>query len=81
VDANAVVEAAKTGVIITAEDHNIIGGLGSAVAEVIAENSLNVKFSRVGAQDRFAESGPAKELFEKYGLSARHIAEAAKKLI
>jgi transketolase len=80
-DVQAVVEAAKTGAIVTAEDHNIIGGLGSAVAEVIAEKKLNVPFARIGAQDRFAESGPAKELFEKYGLSARHIAEAVKKLL
>lgn len=80
-DVQAVIEAAKTGVIITAEDHNIIGGLGSAVAEVIAEKRLNVKFSRIGAQDRFAESGPAKELFEKYGLNAKHIAESVKKML
>jgi transketolase len=80
-DVQAVIDAAKTSVIITAEDHNIIGGLGSAVAEVIAEKKLNVSFKRIGVLDRFAESGPGKELFEKYGLSARHIAEAVKNLI
>ena len=80
-DNKAVIKAAETKAIITAEDHNIIGGLGSAVAEVIAEEKLDVVFKRIGAKDRFAESGPYKELFEKYGLSAKHIADAVKKAI
>ncbi|MBN2454801.1 transketolase family protein [Candidatus Woesearchaeota archaeon] len=77
-DREAIIKAAETGVVITAEDHNIIGGLGSAVAEVLAEEKLDVAFKRIGAQDRFAESGPAKELFEKYGLNGKHIAAAVK---
>ena len=80
-DRKAVVEAAKTGVIITAEDHNIYGGLGSAVAEVIAEEGLSVKFSMIGVKDRFAESDTQKVLFKKYGLDAEAIAATVKKAI
>ncbi len=80
-DENAVVEAAKTGIVISAEDHNICGGLGDAVAEVIAEKKLGVKFERMGIKDRFAESGSMEELYRKYGMDAEAIAKAAKKLI
>lgn len=80
-DRKAVADAAKTGVIITAEDHNIYGGLGSAVAEVIAEEGLKVAFDMVGVKDRFAESDSQKVLFKKYGMDAEAIAKVAKKLI
>ena len=79
-DRQAVIEAAKTGTIITAEDHNIRGGLGSAVAEVIAEEKLNVKFHMVGVNDRFAESDTQKVLFKKYGLDAEAIAAIVRDL-
>jgi transketolase len=67
--------------IITIEEHSIIGGLGSAVAEVLAENSCSIKFKRIGVQDIFCESGEPEELFEKYGLNASHIVKTAKKLM
>jgi transketolase len=68
--------AARTGAIVTAEDHSIIGGLGSAVAETLAEN-LPTRMRRIGWQDTYGESGPNDALLEKYGLTARHVAEAA----
>ncbi len=81
IDRRAIVDAAETGTIITAEDHNILGGLGSAVAEVIAEEGLDVKFGMVGVKDRFAESDSQKVLFRKYGLDAEAIAKMVKKLV
>ncbi|MBI2175942.1 transketolase family protein [Candidatus Woesearchaeota archaeon] len=81
IDREAIIAAAKTGTIITAEDHNINGGLGSAVAEVIAEEKLCVKFEMVGVKDRFAESDSQKVLFRKYGLDAEAIAAAVRKAI
>ncbi len=74
IDREAIIAAAKTRTIITAEDHNILGGLGSAVAEVIAEEGLAVKFQMIGVKDRFAESDTQKVLFKKYGLDAEAIA-------
>lgn len=61
--------------IVTVEDHNIIGGLGSAVAEVLAESGFSGRLLRLGLQDRYGESGEAKDLYEKYGLSANRIVE------
>ena len=76
-DADAVVEAAdKSQRIVTVEDHNINGGLGSAVAEVLAERGKACQLVRLGLRD-FGESGEGEELYDKYGLSASHIAEAA----
>ena len=66
--------------MVTAEEHNIIGGLGSAVAEVIAEN-YPVPLRRVGIKDTFSESGKPEELMKKYGLTSDDIAEAAINLI
>jgi transketolase len=70
--------AAEAKVVLTAENHSVIGGLGSAVAETIAEAGLGRPLRRIGLQDTFAEgslSGPY--LFEKYGLSTRSLIEAA----
>jgi transketolase len=64
-------------VLITAENHSVIGGLGSAVAEVLALEGLSPRFGMIGVQDVFAEGGSTPFLFEKYGLTARHIAEKA----
>lgn len=64
--------AAKTGKVVTVEEHSIIGGLGSAVAEVLAEKQP-AKLLRIGVEDRFGESGPAVKLLEKYGLDAAGI--------
>jgi len=76
-DCEAIVKAAKMcGKIVTAEEHSIIGGLGSAVAEVLAEE-CPVPLRRIGLRDVFGESGKPAELLEKYGLTAKHIAEAA----
>ncbi len=77
-DKEAVVKAAKkTGCIVTAEEHNIIGGLGSAVAEVVAEE-CPVPVIRVGVNDEFGKSGPAVELLHLYGLDAENIVAKAK---
>jgi transketolase len=65
--------ARETGGIITAEEHSVIGGLGSAVAEVLAENKIAVNFKRMGIQDRFSESGDPSDLLEKYELNEKHM--------
>jgi len=72
--------AKETRALLTCEDHSIIGGLGSAVAEVLAEKA-HVPFSRIGVRDVFGESGSPKELKAKYGLSHEHIAAEAKRLL
>ncbi|MEK6808183.1 MAG: transketolase family protein [Nanoarchaeota archaeon] len=72
--------AKKTNAIVTAEDHNIIGGLGSAVAEILVEN-YPCKMIRIGVKDRFGESGKPDELYKKYGLSSEHIVKAVKKIL
>ncbi len=73
-DKNAIIAAAKKyGKIVTAEEHQITGGLGSAVAEVLAENSPT-QLLRIGMPDRFGESGKAEELLSKYQLDAKGIA-------
>ena len=72
-DEEIVIAAAKaTGKIFTVEEHSIIGGLGSAVAECVAENHP-VKVTRIGVRDVFGESGPAKDLLKKYELDAEGI--------
>ncbi|SHJ86365.1 transketolase family protein [Tepidibacter formicigenes] len=81
IDTDIIVKAAKeTGAIITAEEHNVIGGLGSAVSEVLAEN-YPVPVKRVGVKDTFGESGTPNELLEKYGLTADEIVKAVKEVI
>ncbi len=70
----------KTGCCVTAEEHSIVGGLGSAVAEVLAE-SRPAPMERVGTMDTFGESGKPAELMAKYGLTAEHIADAARKSV
>lgn len=69
--------AAETGAIVTAEEHNILGGLGSAVAESVAE-TCPVPVLRVGMNDTYGHSGSVPALLERYGLTAAHIAETAK---
>ena len=63
--------------VITAENHSIVGGLGSAVAEAVAEAGVGVPLRRVGLDDVFAESGSREFLFAKYGLSVRNIVRVA----
>lgn len=72
--------ARETGAIVTAEEHNIIGGLGGAVAEPLSRR-YPVPQEYVGVHDMFGESGSARDLIEKYGLSHRHIIEAAQKAV
>ena len=81
IDANAIIKAAEeTGAIVTAEEHNILGGLGSAVSEVVvAHKPVPMEF--VGVQDTFGESGTPKELMAKYGLTAEAIVKAVKKVV
>lgn len=80
-DHEAVIKAAKeTKGIVTAEEHTILGGLGSAVAEVLAENHP-AKMKRIGVKDTFGESGTPAELLEKYGLTANDIVKAVKEVL
>jgi transketolase len=80
-DVAAVVAVAeRTGAIVTAEDHSIIGGLGGAVAETLAEHRPT-PMRRVGLRDTFGESGPNDAILEKYGLTPRHVADTASSLL
>lgn len=73
-------KAKKTGAFVTAEDHSMIGGLGSAVCEYLS-GACPVPVIRVGVPDHFGESGTQDELYKKYGLTADNIIEAAKQAI
>ena len=80
-DAETIVASArKTGWVVTAEEHSVIGGLGSAVCDVLSEQHP-VPVRKVGVEDTFGESGPAVEVLKKYGLTAEHVAEAALSLV
>jgi len=68
--------AQETGAIVTAEEHNVYGGLGSAVAEVLSRQ-CPVPMEFVGIEDTFTESGDYEKLLAKYGLSAAHIVSKA----
>lgn len=81
IDRELVIESAKkTGVIVTAEEHNIIGGLGSAVAEVVCE-TVPVPVIRVGVEDTFGKSGPAVELLHEFGLDSANIVAKCKEAV
>jgi transketolase len=81
IDEKAIVNSAKTtGKIITIEEHSVIGGLGSAVAEIIAEKQP-AQLMRLGLRDTFAESGEPDELFEKYGISEKHVYKNVKAVL
>lgn len=73
--------AKETGAIVVAEEHNIHGGLGSAVAEVLAYAGAGAPTEFVGVQDVFTESGPYKELLAKYGLDAAGVRTAIEKVL
>ena len=68
--------AKKTGLIVTAENHNIIGGLGGAVTELVSER-CPVRILRIGVSDQFVETGDDNDIYEKYGLTVSHIAYTA----
>ncbi|MDR3162189.1 MAG: transketolase family protein [Spirochaetaceae bacterium] len=72
--------AAETGVLVTAEEHSVVGGLGSAVCELVCAE-YPVPVIRVGVNDEFGRSGPAEELLTRYGLSSEHLVETAKKAV
>ncbi|MBO5908596.1 MAG: transketolase family protein, partial [Clostridia bacterium] len=77
-DTEAVIAAAKeTGIIITAEEHSVIGGLGSAVSELLAEE-YPTKVIKMGVNDRYGYSGPANDLLNEFGLRGKDIAAKAK---
>ena len=80
IDKDIIVKAAKTGAIVTAEEHNIIGGLGSAVAEVLAENAP-CPMGRIGIKDEFGRSGKAEELMKIFGITAADIAMKVKEIL
>lgn len=81
IDAAAIIESvSKTRCVVTAEEHQLIGGLGSAVAKVVGENTPSpIEF--VGVNDTFGESGPPEALLNKYGMSTQHVVDAALKAI
>ena len=81
IDEDIIVKAAEeTGAIVTAEEHSVIGGLGSAVAEVTARRAP-VKIRMVGQQDTVGESGKPDQLREKYGMTWQDIVRGIKELV
>lgn len=81
IDKDLIVETAKNhDLIVSAEEHNILGGLGSAISEVLSVNHPT-KMVMVGVNDTFGESGKPNELLEKYGLTAQHIVDAVLKAV
>jgi transketolase len=80
-DREKVLELARTsGAVVTVEEHQITGGLGSAIAEVLAqEHPVPMEF--VGVKDQFGQSGDPKELIEHYKMGVSHIEEAVRKVI
>ena len=80
-DPSGIVHSAdKTGLVVTTEEHTVIGGLGSAVAELLGEHRPT-PLRRHGLMDVYGESGSNDALLEKYGMTARHIAAAARELL
>jgi transketolase len=80
-DEELVLKAAReTGAIVTAEEHSVVGGLGGAVCEVLAEG-CPVPVERVGMRDVFGQSGPAAKLLEHYGLTADKLVESAERIL
>ena len=80
-DVDILVKAAKeTGRIVTAEEHNIIGGLGEAVCSALAEN-YPAKVRRVGTMDEFGTSGPAAAVLERYGLTAKNLVKVCEEML
>ncbi|HOQ01034.1 MAG TPA: transketolase family protein [Acetivibrio clariflavus] len=81
IDKDIIINAAKeTGAIVTCEEHNVFGGLGSAVAEVLVEN-YPVPVRMVGVRDKFGKSGKAQDVMKLYGLTAENIVAKAKEVI
>ena len=74
-------ESKKHMAVVTAEDHNIIGGLGDAICQVLTNNQIALPFKSIAVGDKFAETGSGPELYEKYGLSSTHITDAIKNVL
>ena len=72
--------ARETRAVVTVEEHSVIGGLGGAVSEVVAEE-FPIPVRRVGIQDRFAETGPYDLLLDRYGMSIEDIVKAAQQAL
>ena len=82
IDAECILKcAAETGAIVTAENHQLIGGLTSAVSEVLAENSVAVALEKIGIHDEFGEVGDQTYLLDRFQLTAPYIKEAVKKAV
>ena len=80
-DEETIIQAAKdAGAVVTVEEHQVAGGMGSAVAEVLAKNHP-VPIEFIGVQNRFGESGAPSELIEHFGMGVKHIKEAVKKVL
>lgn len=81
IDKDAIIKAAKdTGAIVTAEEHTVLGGLGSAISEVVSQNAP-VPIKMIGVQDHFGLSGEPDELFKHFGLTPENIAKAVKEVV
>jgi len=82
IDKISVLNAAiETGAIVTAEEHTIIGGLGGAVAETLADSGIGVAFKRIGLPDIYSVIGPPKELLHRYGIDSEGIAIAVREVL
>ena len=82
IDVDLIIESAiKTKAVITAENHSVIGGLGSAVAEVLMDEGIGIPFKRIGIQDQFCEGGTTSYLMRKFGIDADAITRAATAVI
>ena len=80
IDRGAIIRAANCGAIVTAEDHSVIGGLGSAVAEVLAEEAPTM-MHMIGVRDKFGESGSPSDIMDKMGLTSENIASKVEDLL
>ena len=82
IDEELIIESAhKTGALITVENHSIIGGLGSAVAETLMDAGIGLPFKRVGIQDQFCEGGTTPYLMNKFGIDHLGIIETVKNTV
>ncbi len=82
IDKELILESAeKTGVIVTCEEHNIIGGLGSAVSEVVCESANPVPVLKLGVNDTYGKSGKATELIPVFGLDAQSVVAKVKEAL
>jgi len=81
-DTDAVLEAARSsGALLTAEEHSIVGGLGGAVGETLAEGGMGIKFKRLGVPDVFSTIGYPQELYARYGLDMNGIKNSVREIL